>query len=334
MRLLAEGRAVTAGTILIATGSAPFIPHIHGREHIISSNEMFLLERLPKRLAVVGGGYIGVEFACIMNGLGVDVTLIYRGDKILKGFDEDLRDGLMEAMRARGVKLMLNKYLARIDETGGEKLIVFEDGGEMRADCIMYATGRMPLTSDMGLMEAGVKLGLDGEILVNDFSQSSVENIYAVGDVTDRVNLTPVAIREAMCFVDTVFKGKPAPMDYALIPTAVFSQPEIGTVGLTEAQAREQYGEIDIYKSRFRPMKNVVPGRQERMVMKLVADARSDIVLGCHILGPGAAEMAQLVAISMRLGARKADFDATMVLHPTAAEELVTMREKWTPPQA
>jgi glutathione reductase (NADPH) len=333
VRLLAENRALTAKTILIATGSAPFIPHIHGREHIVSSNEMFLLEKLPDRLAIVGGGYIGVEFACIMNGLGVDVALIYRGGKILNGFDEDLRDGLMEAMWARGVKLMLNKYLARIDEADGEKLIAFEDGGEMRADCVMYATGRVPLTADMGLMEAGVKLGLDGEILVNDFSQSSVENIYAVGDVTDRVNLTPVAIREAMCFVDTVFKGKPTPMDYGTIPTAVFSQPEIGTVGLTEAQAREQYGAIDIYKSRFRPMKYILPGREERMMMKLVVNAHNGIVLGCHILGPGAAEMAQLLAIPMRLGARKADFDATMALHPSAAEELVTMREKWMPPQ-
>ena len=332
--LLGENRKVTAQTILIATGSAPFIPHIHGREHIISSNDAFLLETLPKSIAIVGGGYIGVEFASIFNGLGVDVTLIYRGGKILNGFDDDLRTGLMEAMRARGIRLMLNKYLARIDETDGEKLIVFEDGGEMRADCVMYATGRTPVTSNMGLMEAGVKLGLDGEIMVDDFSRSSLENVYAVGDVTDRVNLTPVAIHEAMHFVDTVFRKKPTPVDHSFIPTAVFSQPEIGTVGLTEADAREQYAEIDIYKSRFRPMKYVLPGREERMLMKLVVDARTDIVLGCHLMGPGAAEMAQLLAITLRMGARKADFDMTMALHPTIAEELVTMREKWLPPQS
>ncbi|MGB0087185.1 MAG: glutathione-disulfide reductase [Rhodomicrobiaceae bacterium] len=332
--LLGENRKVTAQTILIATGSAPFIPHIHGREHIISSNEAFLLEMLPKSIAIVGGGYIGVEFASIFNGLGVDVTLIYRGGKILNGFDDDLRTGLMEAMRARGVRLMLNKYLARIDETDGEKLIVFEDGGEMRADCVMYATGRTPVTGNMGLMEAGVKLGLDGEIMVDDFSRSSLENVYAVGDVTDRVNLTPVAIHEAMHFVDTVFRHKPTPVDHSFIPTAVFSQPEIGTVGLTEADAREQYAEIDIYKSRFRPMKYVLPGREERMLMKLIVDARTDIVLGCHLMGPGAAEMAQLLAITLRMGARKADFDMTIALHPTIAEELVTMREKWLPPQS
>ncbi len=328
VRLLADDRKLTAKTILIATGSTPFIPHIHGREHILSSNEMFLMETLPKSIAIVGGGYIGVEFASILNGLGVDVTLIYRGDKILNGFDDDLRTGLMEAMQARGIRLILNKYLARIDAIDGEKLIVFEDGGEMRAECVMYATGRTPLTADMGLIEAGIKLGLDGEILVDDFSRSSLENVYAVGDVTDRVNLTPVAIHEAMCFVDTVFRHKPTPVDHNFIPTAVFSQPEIGTVGLTEAAAREQYGEIDIYKSRFRPMAHVLPGREERMLMKLVVDTRTDIILGCHLMGPGAAEMVQLLAITLRMGARKADFDMTMALHPTATEELVTMREK------
>lgn len=334
VRLLADDRRLTAKTILIATGSWPFIPHIPGREHIASSNEMFTLETLPERIAIVGGGYIGVEFASIFNGLGVDVTLIYRGDKILRGFDDDLRAGLMQAMQARGIRLMLNKYLARIEERDGEKLITFEDGEELRAGCVMYATGRVPLTANMGLMEAGVKLGLDGEVLVDDYSRSTMENIYAIGDVTDRVNLTPVAIDEAMCFVDTVFRDTPRPVDHSFIPTAVFSQPEIGTVGLTEAAARADYGEIDIYKSVFRPMKYVLPGREERMLMKLVVDGASGRVLGCHIMGPDAAEMAQLLAIPLRMGATKADFDATMALHPSLAEELVTMREKWTLPEA
>jgi glutathione reductase (NADPH) len=334
VRLLADDRRLTAKTILIATGSWPFIPHIPGREHIASSNEMFTLETLPERIAIVGGGYIGVEFASIFNGLGVDVTLIYRGDKILRGFDDDLRAGLMQAMQARGIRLMLNKYLARIEERDGEKLITFEDGEELRAGCVMYATGRVPLTANMGLMEAGVKLGLDGEVLVDDYSRSTMENIYAIGDVTDRVNLTPVAIDEAMCFVDTVFRDTPRPVDHSFIPTAVFSQPEIGTVGLAEAAARADYGEIDIYKSVFRPMKYVLPGREERMLMKLVVDGASGRVLGCHIMGPDAAEMAQLLAIPLRMGATKADFDATMALHPSLAEELVTMREKWTLPEA
>jgi glutathione reductase (NADPH) len=334
VRLLADDRRLTAKTILIATGSWPFIPHIPGREHIASSNEMFTLETLPERIAIVGGGYIGVEFASIFNGLGVDVTLIYRGDKILRGFDDDLRAGLMQAMQARGIRLMLNKYLARIEERDGEKLITFEDGEELRAACVMYATGRVPLTANMGLMEAGVKLGLDGEVLVDDYSRSTMENIYAIGDVTDRVNLTPVAIDEAMCFVDTVFRDTPRPVDHSFIPTAVFSQPEIGTVGLTEAAARADYGEIDIYKSVFRPMKYVLPGREERMLMKLVVDGASGRVLGCHIIGPDAAEMAQILAIPLRMGATKADFDATMALHPSLAEELVTMREKWTLPEA
>jgi glutathione reductase (NADPH) len=334
VRLLADGRKVSARTILVATGSWPFIPRIHGHEHIISSNEIFLLEKFPKSIAIVGGGYIGVEFACILHGLGVDVTLICRS-KILREFDDDLSAGLMGAMEARGIRVMVNKSMARIEMEGSEKLIALEDGGEVRAECVVYATGRLPLTANMGLAEAGVKLGLKGEILVDDYSRSSVENIFAVGDVTDRVNLTPVAIHEAMCFVDTVFRDKPTKVDHNYIPTAVFSQPEIGTVGLTEAAAREACQQVDIYKSLFRPMKYVLPHREERMLMKLVVDAQTDLVLGCHLMGPDAAEMAQLLAIPLRMGAKKADFDATMALHPTAAEELVTMREKWNvPPSA
>jgi len=331
--LLSDGRKASARIILIATGSWPFIPHIEGNEHIISSNEIFTLETLPESIAIVGGGYIGVEFASILNGLGVDVTLIYRGDKILRGFDDDLRLGLMAAMRERGIKLMLNKYLSGIAADGRHKTISFEDGDTLRADCVLYATGRTPLTRDMGLFEAGVKLGLNGEVLVDAYSRSTVETIYAIGDVTDRVNLTPVAIDEAMCFVDTVFRDKPRPVDHSYIPTGVFSQPEIGTVGMTEEEARAGHAEIDIYKSSFRPMKSTLPGRDEKMLMKLIVDGRSDRVLGCHIMGPDAAEMAQILAIPLRMGATKQDFDATMALHPSAAEELVTMRQKWTPPQ-
>ena len=332
VRLLADDMTVTAKTILVATGSWPYLPDVEGRENVITSNEAFLLDRLPRSLAIVGGGYIGVEFAGIFRGLGADVMLIYRGDKVLRGFDEDMRDGLMQAMQARGVRLEMTKTISHIEPDGGEQLMICNDGKRIHAETVMYATGRTPLTANMGLEAAGVRLGRNGEIAVDEYSRSSVENIYAIGDVTDRVALTPVAIDEAMRFVDTVFRGQPRPVDHEHIPTAVFSQPEIGTVGLTEAEARNRYGEIDIYKSSFRPMKYTLPAREEKMLMKLVVEASSGRVLGCHILGPDAAEMVQLVAISMRMGATKADFDATMALHPSAAEELVTMRQKWTPP--
>ena len=332
VRLAAQNRTVTAKTILIATGAAPFVPAIRGAEHVITSNEAFNLPELPASIVIVGGGYIALEFAGIFNGLGVEVTLIYRGAQVLRGFDDELRGALAEAIQAKSIRLMLNTGVARIDPRGDAKRITCTDGTEITADAVMYATGRRPLTANMGLAEAGVTLGANGEIVVDAFSRSPVENIYAVGDVTNRMNLTPVAIDEAMRFVDTVFRGKPSPVDHTFVPTAVFSQPEIGTVGLTEAAARERYPQVDIYKSAFRPMKYTVSGRNERMLMKLVVDAGTDVVLGCHILGPDAAEMAQVLAIPLRMGARKADFDATMALHPSAAEELVTMREKWQPP--
>lgn len=334
IRLLATGTSVTAKTVLVATGAWPFIPHIEGSEHIISSNEAFTLPKLPASIAIIGGGYIGVEFASIFHGLGVDVTLIYRGEQILRGFDDDLRDGLSDAMRAKGIKLIFGKRLQRIQKAGEDCVAVFEDGMELRTGLIMYATGRVPLSAGIGLVESGVKLGSKGEVLVDGYSRSSVENIYAIGDVTDRLNLTPVAIHDAMCFVATVFRGTPTPVDHSFVPTAVFSQPEIGTVGLTEAAARARFPAIDIYKASFRTMKHVLAGRNERMLMKLVVDAATDRVLGCHILGTDAAEMAQILAIPLRMGAKKADFDATMALHPSIAEELVTMREKWQPPAA
>ena len=333
VRLVSEGRNVTARTILVATGGWPYAPHIAGHEHILTSNEIFTLETLPESIAIVGGGYIAIEFAFILAGLGVDVTVIYRRNKLLRGFDEDLRDHVGAAAKIAGIKTLFERTIARIEMEGdGRKILTFGEGGELRVDQVMYATGRRPLTTNLGLEKTGVELGGAGEIVVDEFSRSSVPSIYAVGDVTNRVSLTPVAIDEAMCFVDTVFKDNPRPVDHGYIPTAVFSQPEIGTVGMTEEQARAEYGEIDIYKSTFRPMKQTLSLRDEKMLMKLIVDTASGRMLGCHLMGPDAAEMAQLLAIPMRMGATKGDFDATMALHPTAAEELVTMRQKWVPP--
>ena len=263
------------------------------------------------------------------------MTLLYRGPQILRGFDDDLRDGLAEEMRKRGVDVRVNADVAEIaKEDDGSYWIACKDGDRLHTDMVMYATGRVPYTRDLGLEAAGVDLGWNGHVVVDDYSKSSVDNIYAVGDVTDRVNLTPVAIHEGAAFAETVFNDRPTPVDHDAIPTAVFSEPEIGTVGITEADAREKFRQVDIYKSRFRPMKHTLSGRDEMMLMKLIVDGESGRVLGCHILGPDAAEIVQALAVALRMGATKADLDATMALHPSAAEELVTMREKWTPPQA
>lgn len=335
IKLLKEGRSVTARTILVATGSWPYLPGIAGAEHAISSNEAFDLPKLPGSIAIVGGGYIGLEFAGIFHGLGVDVTVVHRGQRLLRGFDEDLQTGLADAMRARGITLHLNTEVTAIEQHGHGYRLLCQDGRKLEADLVMYATGRVPNTANLGLEAAGVALGAYGEIKVDAFSRSSAANIYAVGDVTDRLNLTPVALDDARRFVETVFRGNPTPVDYKGIPTAVFSQPEIGTVGLTEEEARKTcLGGVDIYKAQFRPLKSRLSGSEERMLMKLIVDRETDQVVGCHILGHGAGEMAQIVAIPMRLGAKKADFDATMALHPTAAEELVLMREKWRPAHA
>jgi glutathione reductase (NADPH) len=310
IRLVEEGREVTARYILIAAGGWPFLPELPGIEHAITSNEAFHLDELPESIAVVGAGYIAVEFAGIFAGLGVDVSLLYRGDQILRGFDDDLRDGLAKAMRARGIDVRVNTDVAAIEKTGKGYRLALKNGDMLDAGLVMYATGRNPNTDGLGLEKAGVELGWNGHVVVDEYSKSSVDNIYAVGDVADRVALTPVAIREGAAVAETLFNNNPTPVDHDFIPTAVFSEPEIGTVGLTEAQAREM------------------------MIMKLLVDAESDTVVGCHILGPDAGEMAQILAIPMRMGATKADFDATMALHPSAAEELVTMREKWRPPEA
>lgn len=330
---LADGRRVTARTILIATGGRPTRYHVDipGADHIVTSDEIFELETLPKRIAVCGGGYIAVEFASIFAGLGVETTLIHRREKVLRGFDEDLRDGLMEALAARGIRLVMNDALTGVAERAGGLEVALRSGGTIETDLVLSAIGREPATHDLGLETSGVRTGTRGEIVVDSFSETTVPGIYAVGDVTDRVNLTPVAIREGHAFADTVFGGKPVRVDHTLVPTAVFTTPELATVGLSEEAAREMGHEIDLYKSRFRPLKNTVSGRGERMLMKLVVDRATDRVLGCHVLGPDAAEIVQMAGVALQLGARKADFDATVALHPSAAEELVTMREKWVP---
>ncbi len=328
---LASGRKVTARYILIATGAAPFVPrHLPGHELAITSNEAFHLERLPSRIVIVGGGYIAVEFAGIFSGLGVETVLVYRGEQILRGFDDDIRNHLAAEMRKKGIEIRTQADVSAIARSGDGVRVTLNDGATFGAGQIMFATGRIPNVMDLGLDKVGVELTPHYAVKVDAYSRSTVPSIYAVGDVTNRANLTPVAIREGHAFADNVFGGKDVTVDHALIPTAVFSQPEIGTVGLTETQAREQFRAIDIYKSSFRPMKHTLSGRDERMLMKLVVDGETDRVLGCHICGPDAGEMAQLLGIAVRLGAKKSDFDATMAVHPTAAEELVTMREKWT----
>ena len=306
--------------------------HLPGHELAITSNEAFHLERLPSRICIVGGGYIAVEFAGIFSGLGVETILIYRGEQILRGFDQDLRDHLAGEMKKKGVEIRTQSDVSQIEASGTGVRVTLNDGAAFGAGHIMFATGRIPNVIDLGLDTAGVHLTPHYAVQVDEYSKSSVDSIYAVGDVTNRANLTPVAIREGHAFADTVFGGKDVKVDHTLIPTAVFSQPEIGTVGLTEEQARQDFKAVDIYKSSFRPMKHTLSGRNERTLMKLVVDGETDRVLGCHIIGPDAGEMAQLLGISVRLGATKADFDATMAVHPTAAEELVTMRDKWQAP--
>lgn len=327
VRLVASGKEVTAERILIATGGTANVDEgLDGVEHAITSNEAFHLERLPKRIVVAGGGYIAVEFAGIFAGLGVDTTLIYRRDKILRGFDDDMRDAVTAAYLDRGIKIVTNDVFTKIEKTPNGLIGHLRSGGHLEADEIMFAIGRTPHTKGLGLEAAGVQTGKNGEIIVDEHQRTNVASVYAVGDVTDRVALTPVAIREGHAFADSVFGNNPRTTDYDCIPTAVFSTPEIGTVGLSEHDALERYPNLDVYKADFRPMKATLAGTGERMVMKLLVDRDSGRVVGCHIAGSDAGEIAQVVAIAMRMGATKAQFDATMALHPSAAEELVTMR--------
>jgi glutathione reductase (NADPH) len=328
-----NGKTVTADKILVATGGWPVVPDIPGKEHAITSNEIFYMEKLPKRAIVVGGGYIAVEFAGILEGLGVEVTQLYRGPHFLRGFDDDVRTFLATEMRKKGVNLVFNANIARIEKSGDVLKAELENGEEIETDMILYATGRAPNSRGIGLEETGVEMADNGAIKVDDQFKTSVDSIYAIGDVIDRVALTPVAIAEGMVLAGNLFRGENLSMDYADIPTAVFSQPNIGTVGLTEAQAREKYGAIDIYASSFTPMKHTLSGRDEKTFMKLIVDQASDRVVGFHMVGPDAGETTQGLGIALKCGATKAQFDATIGIHPTAAEEFVTMREKVPEPK-
>jgi glutathione reductase (NADPH) len=321
---------IRAGHILIATGGAPSYDEvIPGVEHAISSNDAFQLPELPRRILVHGGGYIALEFATIFAGLGAKVTVVCRGDNILRGFDDDVRRHLRGELEKHGIRVVTGSKVAAIEKIESHFCVHLSGAAAGRVetvDRVMFATGRTPNVTGFGLEKVGVRIAENGGIAVNEYSRTDAPHIYAVGDVTNRINLTPVAIREGHAFADTVFGGTPTRVDHADVPTAVFSEPEVGVVGLTETQAREQFPRVDIFRTMFRPLKATLSGRDTGILLKLVVDGASDRVLGCHIVGEGAAEMIQFVAVAVKLRATKADLDATMALHPTAAEELVTMR--------
>ena len=324
-----DGRRITARHILVATGSWPVVPQIPGREHAITSNEAFVLDRLPRRALVVGGGYIALEFASIFHGLGVQTTLSYRGKRLLRGFDAEIGQRIGEELAAKGVRVHFGAEPSAIEKRAdGTLAVAFGDGTLQEVDVALFATGRRPNTANLGLEAAGVELGPDGAVVVDKLSTSSVESIHAIGDVTNRVNLTPVATAEAMWLARTLFKNEPTPVDHENVPTAVFSHPNVATVGLSEEQARERLGAVDVYKASFRALKLTLTDKHERTFMKLVVDRASQRVVGAHMIGADAGEVIQGVAIAVKLGATKAQFDATIGIHPTAAEEFVTMREK------
>ena len=325
-----DGKRHTAKYILVAVGSWPVVPEISGAEHAITSNEAFHLGSLPEKVIIVGGGYIGVEFAGILHGLGAHTTQLYRGELFLRGFDDDIRRTLADEMRKRGIDLRFNSDIRKIEKLGSLLQATLTDGSNIEANQILYATGRLPLTQNLGLERAGVQLKDNGAVVVDEYSKSSADNIYAIGDCTDRLMLTPVAIAEGMAVANTLFNNKPTRPGYFNVPTAVFSAPNCGTVGLTEEQARQQHYQADIYRTSFRPLKHTLTGRDERTMMKLVVDAATDRVLGCHMVGPDAGEIIQGLAVALNCGATKAQFDATIGIHPTAAEEFVTMRTKLT----
>jgi glutathione reductase (NADPH) len=328
-----DGRRYTADTILIATGGWPWKPPIPGTEHLITSNEAFHLERAPKRVLIGGGGYIAVEFAGIFHGLGAEVIQVHRGPLFLRGFDDDLRAALATEMCKRGIELRFSATIERLEPDGDGLRATLSDGQILRGDLALCAMGRLPNTEGIGIAEAGVELEARGAVRVDALSRTTLSNVYAIGDCTNRLNLTPVAIAEARAFVETVFRGNPTPMDYRDVPTAVFSQPTLGTVGLTEVEARERFPAVDVYRSTFRPLKHTLSGRDEKTLMKLVVDHASDRVLGCHMIGPDAGEIIQGLAVALRCNATKAQFDATIGIHPTGAEEFVTMREKAADPE-
>jgi glutathione reductase (NADPH) len=323
-----NGRRLTAKHILVATGSWPVLPQIPGREHAISSNEAFHLERLPKRALVVGGGYIALEFASIFHGLGVQTTLSYRGKRLLRGFDAELGTRVAEEMAAKGMKLHFGAEPAAVEKKSNVLKITYSDGSLQEADLVLFATGRKPNTAGLGLEAAGVKLAADGAVVVDKYSRSSVESIHAIGDVTNRINLTPVATAEAMWLARTLFRNEPTAVDHENVATAVFANPNLATVGLSEEKAHERYGDVDVYKTSFRALKLTLTDRHERTFMKLVVDRASQRVVGAHMIGADAGEIIQGVAIAIKMGATKAQFDATIGIHPTVAEEFVTLREK------
>lgn len=322
---LADGTRITARHILLATGGRPVLPAVPGIEHAITSNEMFLLDDLPKSILIVGGGYIACEFAGIMNGLGVKTIQILRSDQILRGFDNETRGFVADAMRGRGIDLRTNVNVVRIEKTDAGLAVTDTNGDTLVVDQVMYATGRRPNSDNLGLEALGVELGARGQVIVDAYSQTAVPSVFAVGDITDRANLTPVSIREGMAFVETVFKSNPTKPDHDLIPTAIFTQPEMGTVGLSEEDAAAQ-GPVDVYTTSFKPMRQAFAGEQEKVFMKLVVCQQSQRVLGCHIVAHAAGEMIQLAGIAIKMGATKADFDRTVAVHPTMSEELVTLR--------
>ncbi len=321
-----DGVSYTADTLLVASGATPFVPPIPGAGLGITSDQAFFLEELPRRALIVGGGYIAVEFASIFNGLGVDVTLLHRGPVFLRGFDDDVRYALAAELAARGVSLRFNSVVDRLERVGTGVRAITGGGDSLEVDLVLCAVGRVPNTAGLGLEEVGIHLSPRGAVTVDRFSESSVPGIYAIGDCTDRRALTPVAIAEGMAFVETVFAGNPTSVDYANVPTAVFSQPAVGTVGLTEAEARSRDIDVAVFRSTFRPMLHTLSGRNEQTMMKLVVDRASDRVLGVHMVGPDAGEIVQGFAVALTCGASKSQFDATIGIHPTAAEELVTMR--------
>jgi glutathione reductase (NADPH) len=327
------GRSYTADKIMIATGGHPTVPDIPGIEHVISSNEALSLPELPRRIVIVGGGYIAVEFAGIFRGFGSEVVEIIRREDLLFGFDDDIRVAVAQEMRNRGIEIHTCTQVARIQKCPHGYSLFTTLGQEISADLVMYATGRKPNTHGLGLPQIGVELNREGAVVVDEWQRSTVPNVYAVGDVTDRLNLTPVAIAEARAIAETLYNDNPVKMDHNDVPTAVFSQPPIGAVGLTEEEARRTYAEIDVYSARFKPMKNTLSGRDERTLMKILVDAASDRVIGCHMLGVDAPEIIQGLAIAIKCGATKKQFDQTVGIHPSAAEEFVTMREKVVRPQ-
>jgi glutathione reductase (NADPH) len=329
VKLTKSGSELTAERILIASGGKPYLPAgLPGLEFGISSNEAFLLETFPQRILIMGGGYVALEFANIFHGLGAQTRILHRGDRMLRGFDDDLRAHMHIEAERSGIKLSMKTELKQIEKAGGALRATLSTGEKVDTDVVLFAVGRKPLTEGLGLERAGVKLDAAGAVIVNEFSQSSAPSIYAIGDVTNRMNLTPVAIRDGHAFADTIYNSRPTPVDHSTVPSAVFGRPPIGTVGLAEADARRSHGDVDIYRTNFRPMRNMLSGNQERTLMKLVVDRKTDQLLGVHIAGEDAPEMVQLAAVAVKAGLTKKQWDSTVALHPTAAEELVLMRAK------